>query len=234
MTAKTLKEARQRTGWTQTGLARELGVTQAYMSLMESGKRPVSDRLTQKVVRLLRLPPTELPLAVSADVETRLTATSVGLELARLGYPGFAYLRKPGRSQNPALLLLGALGLAELDSRLAEALPWLLLRFERLNLDALVAMSKAKDLQNRLGFAVALAHEVAERNPSYTHRTSELRQLAERLDSSRLAKEDTFGRRDTSDRLRAWVRDNRSDAAKHWNLLTDLKVEHLPYANHDS
>jgi hypothetical protein len=31
----------------------------------------------------------------------------------------------------------------------------------------------------------------------------------------------------------AWLRDNRPDSAEHWNLLTDLKVEHLAYASQD-
>ena len=47
---------------------------------------------------------------------------------------------------------------------------------------------------------------------------------------SRLAREETFGQPRASRRLKAWLRDKRSDVARHWNLLTDLKVEHLPYA----
>ena len=116
-----------------------------------------------------------------------------------------------------------------MDSRLAEALPWLLLKFERWDVQTLVAEAKARDLQNRLGFTVALAREVAERNASLRHRAADLRLLEETLNPSRLAREDSFGRRETSDRMRAWVSENRSDAARHWNLLTDLKPEHLPY-----
>jgi len=124
--------------------------------------------------------------------------------------------------------------MGDLDSRLVEALPWLLLRFEGFSVETLVGMAKARDLQNRLGFAVTLALEVAARNPLYAHREPELRHLQTVLDPSRLVNEVTFGRGETSNRMRAWVKENRSDAANHWNVLTDLKAEHLPYANRDS
>jgi hypothetical protein len=162
------------------------------------------------------------------------TDEKVEAGLVRLGYPGLAYKRKRGKTWNPAALLLAALNLRALDSRLAEALPWLLLEFEEWDVEELVGRAKARDLQNRLGFTVALAREVAERNPSHDHRANQLRQLEEVLDSSRLAREDTFGHSDTSDRMRSWVRENRSNAARHWNLVTDLKVDHLPYATHHS
>ena len=58
----------------------------------------------------------------------------------------------------------------------------------------------------------------------------ELRRFEELLEPSRLAREDTYGRKETSKRMREWLRSNRSREAGHWNLLTDLKVEHLPYA----
>jgi len=195
---------------------------------MESAKRPVPDYVARKVVRLFGLSPTELPFSGS---ESPPTNDTLAQELARLGYPGFAYLRKPGRMQNPISLLVGALTMADPDSRLVEALPWLLLRFEGFNVDVMVDMVRARNLQNRLGFAVALASEVAARNPLYAHRGAELRHLQTVLESSRLANEDTFGRYETSNQMRAWVKENRSEAASYWNVLTDLKTEHLPYAN---
>jgi hypothetical protein len=159
-----------------------------------------------------------------------VTEERVEQGLARLGYPGFAYRKKPGRLQNPGELLLMALALDDLDPRLTEALPWLLLKFEGLNLQDLVDQAKAKDLQNRLGFTVSLAEQVAERNPDLMKNSRELSEAKKRLERSRLAQEDTYGRRETSDRMRAWLHEHRSAEAKHWNLLTDLTVEHLPYA----
>jgi transcriptional regulator with XRE-family HTH domain len=232
MKARALKEARKRAGWTQGRLAGALEVSQAYLSMMETGKRSVSSRVARKVAHLFRLPATALPFPPADAVDRMSTDAQVEAGLVKLGYPGLAYKQKSGETWNPAALLLAALNLRALDSRLAEALPWLLLEFEDWDVEELVGRAKARDLQNRLGFTVALAREVAERNLSHEHRTNKLRQLEGVLDSSRLAKEDTFGRSETSDRMRSWVRQNRSNAAKHWNLLTDLKVDHLPYASH--
>jgi hypothetical protein len=129
--------------------------------------------------------------------------------------------------------LLRALARADLDPRLVEALPWLLLRFEELDFEALVILAKLRDLQNRLGFTVTLAREVAERDPGWRHRAGELLRFEEFLEPSRLAREDTYSGMARSERMRDWLRNHRSKAAEHWNLLTDLKREHLPYAGED-
>jgi len=230
MTSTDLKNVRQRAEWTQSRLASRLGVTQAYLSLMESGKRRVPDRISQSLAHLFHLPASALPFTRSTGLEKTVTDSSVAEDLSRLGYPGLAYRRKRGQVRNPAELLLMALALDELDPRLAEALPWLLLKFDGLDLAWLRSRAKAMDLQNRLGFTAALAREVAERNPAYRSRSAEIQELEQALEPSRLAREDTYGRRETSKRMRAWLRENRSAAAKHWNLLTDLKTEHLSYA----
>jgi hypothetical protein len=198
---------------------------------MESGKRRVPDRVKRDVTVLLGLSPTHLPLRATPRA-THATKVDAELEqgLARLGYPGLAYRRKPGSRRNPAELLLLALSVDDLDPRLAEALPWLLLRFSGYNSDQLVERAKSLDLQNRLGFTVALARRVAESNPAFRNRLEELERLEQRLDRSRLAREDSYGRRENSERMRAWLRENRPKEARHWNLLSDLKTEHLPYA----
>lgn len=123
-----------------------------------------------------------------------------------------------------------ALAADELDPRLAEGLPWLLLKFEGFDTEDLVKRAKNMDLQNRLGFTVSLARQVAERNPVFQSRRNELEKLEQALEPSRLAREDTYGRREMSARMRAWLNSNRSPEAEHWNLLSDLKPEHLPYA----
>jgi hypothetical protein len=201
---------------------------------MEGGRRRVCDRVKRVVTSLFALPPTHLPLSAprTLDPET----IDVGLEqgLARLGYPGLAYRRKRGECRNPGELLLMGLSVDDLDPRLAEALPWLLLKYEGFPDDELVARAKSLDLQNRLGFTVSLARRVAESNPEYRNREVELQRLEQALERSRLAREDTYGRRKLSDRMREWLRNNRSPEAEHWNLLTDLKLEHLPYAQANS
>lgn len=231
MTGAELKNARREAGWTQNRLAMRLGVTQAYLSLMEGGKRRVPDRVKRRVTALLGLSPTHLPLQVSRRA-TDPSKVDAELEqgLARLGYPGLAYRRKPGSRRHPAELLLMALSVDDLDPRLVEGLPWLLLRFRGYDSEQLVERAKSLDLQNRLGFTVALARRVAESNPAFRNGIEELEDLERQLDRSRLAREDSYGRRENSERMRAWLRENRSQEARHWNLLSDLKAEHLFYA----
>lgn len=224
-----LRAARTRAGWTQSRLGAELGVTQAYVSLLENSNRRVPQRLAHELTRVLDLPPTALPVSTEPGANEEPTNEALVDGLARLEYPGFAYLRKGRADRNPAQLLVDALAAERVDARVMEALPWLLLHFEKLDVEFLVRAAKLKDLQNRLGFVVALARGVADRAQPFNHRLSELSALERRLEDSRLAREDTLGH-DTSDRMRAWLRDHRSESAKHWNLLTDLHAEHLSYA----
>ena len=44
----------------QAELARRVGVTQGYISLMENGDRPISDELLRKISAALRCKPEEL------------------------------------------------------------------------------------------------------------------------------------------------------------------------------
>jgi transcriptional regulator with XRE-family HTH domain len=231
MNGSTLKAAREISGWTQARLAKRLGVTQAYLSLMESGKRRVPARLARYLVRLLDLAPTALPVTANFWSGKRPAHEWLETQLARLGYPGYVYRKRPGALRHPEEVLLRGLGLDELEPRFVESLPWLLLCHEGLDVQRLVSTAKMRDLQNRLGFVVALARQVAERRKDFERRVPQLRRLEEALEPSRLAREETFGQGRASERLRDWLRAERSDAARHWNLLTDLKVEQLPYAS---
>jgi hypothetical protein len=80
---------------------------------------------------------------------------------ARLPTPGFAYLRNR-RPLNPADLLLRALRAGDVDARVVEALPWVLLKYPDLDWTWLLREAKADDLQNRLGFLVPVAGQLAE------------------------------------------------------------------------
>lgn len=187
-------------------------------------------RLAVRLARLLDLPPTMLPVTPMSMSKDRPTNEWFEAQLARLNYPGYAYRKRPGTVRHPAEVLLAGLAFVELEPRLVEALPWLLLRHDGLDVAHLVADAKARDLQNRLGFTVTLAREVAERKKEFEGRLPELRHLEAALEPSRLAREETFGQGNPDAQLLAWMRKKRTRAARHWNLLTDMKVEHLPYA----
>jgi transcriptional regulator with XRE-family HTH domain len=225
MTGLDLKEARTKLGWTQEQAAGALGLTQAYLSMVELERRSVSPRVLQRARDVFDLPPAGLPL----DAETchPIDADVFKSELGALGYPGFNYLRgKP--TKNPALLLFEALGQAELDTRVVEALPWLASKYE-LRWDWLVPQAKKCDLQNRLGFVVTVAKDLAARH----HESSRANKLAEAqltLERGRLAREDTLCHESMTNAERRWLQQNRSDQARHWNLLTDLELDNLPYA----
>jgi transcriptional regulator with XRE-family HTH domain len=120
--------------------------------------------------------------------------------------------------------------LGALETRLAEALPWVVLHYPNLNWDWLLERVKVKDLQNRLGFVVALARRLAEQRGD--QRTAlKLSQVEQQLERARLVREDTLGRESMTVAEQRWLHDKRSPEAQHWNLLTDLVPEHLPYAS---
>jgi transcriptional regulator with XRE-family HTH domain len=230
MDGATLREARQNKNWTQQQAARALGVTQAYLSMLEKGRRAVPESLVRKALKVFDLSPTALPLpSETSEVPVPSRKCDFTADLAALGYPGFAYLRTKVR-RNPAGVLLEALDEANLDARVAEGLPWLTLTYVDMDWDWLVRNVKVRNRQNRLGFAVSLANEAAESKRD-SERARRLRQCLEVLESARLAREDTFCRDSMTQAERKWLREHRSPVARHWNLLTDMKGEHLAYAS---
>ena len=70
-------------------------------------------------------------------------AGTLANDLASLGYPGFVYL-KSKRRKNPGEVLLSALSSNCLESRAAEALPWLVLNYPNLDWHTLINTAKAK------------------------------------------------------------------------------------------
>ena len=163
MTGDEFKSARKASAWTQAQAAARLGVTQAYLSMVERGERAVSSELASKVVEVFEVPATALPLT-----EYKARARDAGFfqsMLGNLGYQGFAYLRSSVRL-NPVELLMEARDSDELDSRVTEALAWLPLAYPHLNWDWQTANAKLRDRQNRLGFVVELARQAAARGGS--------------------------------------------------------------------
>jgi hypothetical protein len=149
-------------------------------------------------------------------------------DLAALGYPGLTYL-KSRRKRNPAEVLLTALMAENLETRLAEALPWLVLEHPDLDWEWMVRAAKVNDLQNKLGFVTNVARRLAEKVDKL-ETVALLREKESVLEKSRLAREDTLCHDSLTQAERRWLQSNRSDEAKHWNLLTDLTPEHLSHA----
>src|SRR5216684_3588829 len=66
MTGQDLRDARQKKGWTQAETSEKLGVTQAYLSMLENGRRLMPSELARLTVETLQAPPTALPLREQA------------------------------------------------------------------------------------------------------------------------------------------------------------------------
>jgi transcriptional regulator with XRE-family HTH domain len=223
VTCEAQRTARRRKNWSQVRTARELGVSQGYVALLERGLRQASPALQGRMAKVLDLPPTALSPSVA---EHSVDADQLAEELASLGYPGFRHLR-PLRQvvKNPAAVLLAALRLERLEPRAAEALPWLVATFPDLDWQWLVPRAKALDLQNRLGFVVTLARQLAERSNAAS--SPVLREREALLNRSRLVREDVFGRTTMTEAEKRWLRTTRPPEASHWNVLSSLTAEHL-------
>ena len=228
MNARTLKEARCERGLTQKGAAARLGVSQPYWALLECGKRPLTASLARKAVRVLGVSPTLVPFE-EGYTEYPTTTDSLAKDLSALGYPGFKYMRA-GWTRNPAEVLVGVLKQAEPDSRLVEALPWVLLEFPDLDRRWLLKEARAHGLTNRLGFLVSLATRLAERRGDQVSTAYDnLVELGKTLAGSRLVVEDSFGKH-LSPRQEEWLRQNRPADAEMWRVLTTWTPEQLQYA----
>jgi transcriptional regulator with XRE-family HTH domain len=229
MTGQELKVARKAKGWNQDELAARLGVTQAYVSMVEKGRRLLPYGMARRAAELLQAPPTALPLA---DSDERISAFSederLAGELAALGYPAFSHLRRRSR-RNPAEVLLRALNQNDLDSRVVEGLPWLAAKYADLDWDWTVRNAKLADRQNRLGFVATMAGKLAEAS-GQDDRTRRLKEYVAVLDRSRLVREDTLCCDSLTETERNWLKDTRSEDARHWNLLTGMRPEHLEHA----
>jgi len=225
VTGTELKSARTDSGWTQAEAAARLGVTQAYLSMVERGERAVSAEFCARVLEVMEVPATALPLGepiMRGGGDDFFPAA-----LGSLGYPGFAYLRSAER-RNPAEVLMAALDTDDLDARVTEALAWLPMEFPKMRWDWLTAQAKLADRQNRLGYVVELGRQAAG-VAGRVRLEAELAARVAKLEPSRLAKEDTLCRESMTRVERGWLRMHRGKLAEHWNLLTDLTVEQLSY-----
>src|SRR5437660_12497097 len=126
--------------------------------MLEGGKRRLTSRVARRAMSVFGLPPTVLP---PSPPENQWGAETLAQHLAALEYPGFAYMRSHGPKRNPAEDLVGALSDDKLEARVAEAVPWLLLRYSNTAWAWLVDRARVRDLQPRLGVVAGLGREVA-------------------------------------------------------------------------
>lgn len=216
MNTEQLKRARRERGWSQQQAAARLGVTQPYLSMLEGGRRSL-EPLARRLMQVYALPPTVLPVH---EVREKVTADFLAHGLALLGYPGFAHLRGGAKRVNPAEFLLTALAQRNLEARVAEGLPWLVLRYPDMPTNFLVGQARVRNLQNRLGFVVTLARLAAQRD--------DLLPLEQTLADSKLEKEDSFGK-ELNEAEGRWLREHSSEEARQWHLLSDLRPDALRY-----
>ena len=229
MTHEQLKAGRFASALTQVQAADHLGVSQPYLSQLERGERPITAKLARSAATLYGLRATALPILESDEQRFPEDPEPLGRQLAGLGYPGFTHVR--GRLQNPAFVLLEALLEEDLKARLTKALPWVVLTYPDMDWPWLVREAKLRDMQNRLGFVVAMARDLAATRPRFRPALERLSAVVEELEHARLAREDTLCRESMPDDERERLAATRSALARHWNLLTDLTEDQLPHVS---
>ncbi len=207
---------REQLGLNQAQYAALLGVSQPYLSLLESNRRPLTAKLQAILEARFGKDPTQLPLSLS---ELELTDDTLVHSLGKLGYPGFAPLTQAPKL-NPAVLALEVLRKSNAEPRTVEAVVWLLSYFKNLDTTWLVAQAKLRNLQNRLGLLTSLANELTPR--------PHLQVLLDQLEPARLAALHTLCNDAMPSAFRRHLlKDNRPPLAQHWNLLTNLKSDQL-------
>ena len=228
MNGEQLLKERLSRDWEQQDTATKLKVSQPYLSLIEAGKRPITEKLARRAVRVFNLPPTALPVEYpSKDPSGSKTQDLLALRLAGLDYPMFSHLKKT-RKVNPASVLMSALDEDDLDSRVVEALPWLVYNFSDMDWSQVISSAKLFDAQNRLGFLLSLAHDLSRQSKAKNKRAL-FKELLLTLEKSRLVRDDSFRRNSLTEAEKAWLRKNRPKMARHWRILSNLSAEHLVY-----
>lgn len=228
VTPQQWRTGRERAGLTQVDAACSLGISQPYLSQLEKGLRLAGPLLVKKAARLFNVP-TALPLPVGPSRVFDASPDELQAGLASLGYPGFEHVR-PTTMINPAMVVLNAVVKTNLDTRLVEALPWVLINYTDLDWDWLRDHAKLSNAQNRLGYLLYLAEETVRTPPNQEPAARVLSQWKGELEAARLANEGTLCRDSMPDAERRWLREHRNEEAAHWHLLTGLSADQLRYA----
>jgi hypothetical protein len=150
--------------------------------------------------------------------------------LGALGYPGFQSLfsgLEAEEGHDPAVVLMAALACDRLDELVVEALPWLVLRFDNLDWQWLLAEARRRGVQNRLGFVVSLAVRAAAGSLGMD-RLTRLAAIEEDLFACRLPKQETrWLRMPPARRHSAAAR--RSQEAAQWGVPSSLRPDEIRF-----
>ena len=197
---------RKRKGLTQVDAAALLGVWQPYLSLLETGARPLTSELRK---RMQTFGGKDQQVLCERDFRAQLSA---------LGYPGFAHVEKSRSRPRPDRLLMTVLARPDADVRAVEALPWLVTTFKsQFDFGAMVRQAKLQNLQNCFGFVLQLgAADMAEGGTAVRE-----------LERARLMPEDTLCWDSMPGATREWMRANLAPLAEYWNVLTRLGAEEV-------
>ena len=206
-----LKLAREAVDLTQQQAAKHLSVSQAYLAMMETGSRRVTQQIGLKMMDLYRMGPTALPLRV--DAVKSWNSKSLAKAIANLGYPGFQH-RAGAPRFNPAVVLLAAIS-HDVEVRVLESLPWLAVKYYDLDWEWLIREAKIRDAQNRLGLVITLGLRIAE---SAAQR--KLREVEEALNRARLVHD--HSQNYLSEPVLGWLRRTHLSDAQCWNLLPPI------------
>ena len=204
-----VQQWRTRNGLTQVDAAALLGISQTYLSLLENGDRPLTAQLQERLSTVKKT-------ALRGFTPRNFTDDRFRGQLSALGYPGFAHVKAARLKPSPGPFLLSVLSLADVNSRVVEALPWVVHQYcGRLDPAWLVRSAKLQNLQNRLGFLLQAAPE----------RTPGLAVALADLERARLLQESTLCWDSMPTATREWMRVNRSPLAQYWNVVTTLRPE---------
>ncbi len=227
MNGEQLLQMRISRNWEQQGAAAKLKVSQPYLSLIEAGKRRVTQKLARRAMQVFKLPPTSLPLELQSESSRTKPESLLAAQIAGLGYPKFSHLKKM-RKVNPAAVLISALKTSDLDSRIVEALTWLIFNFPDMEWSKVIETAKLYDAQNRLGFLLSLSYKSSAK-PKDKNKRDLFKQLLSTLEKSRLARNDSFRRESLTETEKTWLKKNRPRDARYWRVLSNLSADHLVY-----
>ncbi len=127
---------------------------------------------------------------------------------------------------DPLEFVLDALRTENLDQRVTDALPWVLVHRADLDYRRLTDEARLLNVQNRLGFLLEVTVEAARKLHS-DGTAARLEPWLVRLREARLYKEDTLCKRSLTQVERKRLRRSRPKAARFWRLFTDVNARQV-------